>query len=308
MIKTEWIRSFAQVVELGSFSAVAIEQNVSPMAISKQIRNLEKQVEEALFNRSGKNLQLTEAGHLLLERSQLLRQEHAALSDWLFERHKEPTGLLRVIAHEDDVINLTITPWISEFLNLYPKIQLDISVKPSLVDIEKDVADVYWGLGYYLVRFSPGIKRKRLVSSKYGVYASPEYIAKYGTPKGPDDLSDHFLVGYAYDKPSNMLIINPTLNYEGEMDSLHMNTRVVSTVGNIEMAIQGLGIINASDIVPHVKSAVNSGKLVPILETYWYSPIHVYAYYHQVRSEQPKVRAFLDFFTSKQSMWEINET
>lgn len=303
MLKTEWIKTLADVVDLGSFSAVALHRGVSAMAISKQISGLEKQVDEALLTRSSKKVQLTEAGRILLERSAVLLVEHAALSDWITERHREPSGVLTVVGFEDNIVNLTITPWVGAFLARYPKITLDIKVASDFMSITKHNADIYWGLSESLGLISPGLKRKKLHSTCFGIFAAPAYLERYGVPSCPAELEGHFIVGYTGNQPSNTLVVNPVLNYAGDIVGHSMETKVISSTGNVQLAIQGLGIINASDEYFEIRAAVKDGTLVPILKDYWYQGVNTFAYYHQVRKEQPKVRVFLDFFFAKRSEW-----
>jgi DNA-binding transcriptional LysR family regulator len=304
MLKLEWIRTLADVHQMGSFTAVANSRGVSAMAISKQVSGLESQLNEPLINRSHRKVSLTESGVLLLERSQVLLDEHTALNDWLEGRNQKPSGTLKVAGLEEEVIALTITPWVSEFLDLYPDIHLELNLITDFQQILEIPTDIYWGLGKYLGDKQPGLKRKPLLTSRYGIYASDRYLARYGEPKTPSDLTDHYVIGNLNNKPTNSLIVKGGLGFQSDdYDGDYLKAKVTTVTGSFELAEQGLGIINCAEVLFDSYYAQRHERLKPILQDYWMDGIEAFAYYHQTKIEQPKVRAFLDFFYEKRNQW-----
>lgn len=304
MFKTETLIAFYLVAKHRSFTIAANVQKQTPMAMSKQVAQLEKRLEAPLFERSTRKIRLTKFGEQFLIRAQKILDQHDSLSHWLDSRQGKLSGTLRVIAHDVQVYNETVFPWLAEFHQLYPDIKLIIDVKENIIDIEKDAHDIYWGLSDYLGIKYPGLKRRSLWQAKYGIFASPDYLKKFGTPSTPDELKNHHMIGHPHQQPSNALAVNKTENStQKEMGYVLLEAPVETVTGHSKLGIQGLGLFNALVDNHDIKAYIASKELVPVLEEYWYSSVEIYIYYHQVKIEQLKIRAFIDFFLSKRKYW-----
>jgi DNA-binding transcriptional LysR family regulator len=209
------------------------------------------------------------------------------------------TGKLRVLTQSHDVCGETLIPWLNEFLVSYPELSLELDVKESLININDDEYDIFWGVSDYLGDRFPNLKRRQLWQSSYGIYASPEYLKREGTPETLDDLEQHYVVGYLYNQPSNVLV----LQQDDKPVYKFLKQRITSVTGIVDLAISGLGLINAGDDTTQIISAVNKGLLVPVLQKHWWDGAEIYVYFHHVRNPQPKVKAFIDFFLDKREVW-----
>ena len=299
MIKIELIDSFLLVAKLGGISKAADKKSLSAMALSKQMRLLEERVGHPLFIRTGRRIALTEFGYKFKNEAEKLAQSQASLLNCLDEVSGTVSGTLRVLFQSPMLCDETIIPWLPQFLDTYPNINVELDVKESLIDIAEDDYDIFWGISEYLGEQCPNLKRRDLWTSRYGVYASPHYIAKRGLPTHPDDLDSHDIVGYLHNQPSNVLV----LQERGRPIYRTLNQRVASVTGMVELAIAGLGLVNAGDDVKQIDDAVKAKQLIPVLEDYWWQEAKVFIYYHNVRHHQPKVKAFIDFFLAKRDIW-----
>ena len=304
MFKTETLIAFMLVAKHRSFTIAANEQKQTPMAMSKQVSQLENRLGEALFERSTRKIRLTEFGEEFLCLTQNILNQHDSLQHWLESRAGTFSGTLKVVAQDVQIYDETIIPWLAEFHHLYPDIELVFEVQENIIDITTEPYDIYWGISDYLGVKHPSLKRRSLWKSQLGIFAAPTYLKKFGTPMTPDELHNHHMIGHPHQHPSNALIVNTTENSkkkEVECKLLKAPIRTVS--GQSKLAVQGIGLINAlvdnHDIVDYLANK----KLVPVLEPYWYSFVEIYIYYHNIRFEQPKVRAFIDFFLSKRKYW-----
>ncbi|CAD5275941.1 LysR family transcriptional regulator [Alteromonas sp. 38] len=298
-----------QLRELRTFELVALEGNMtkaaalmskSVMAVSKQISNLEHSVGQALFIRTRRELKLTEYGREFLKRCTALNNQHRELQRWVQSTEYEVSGEIRILTQANEVITETFTPWIGEFLKQYPLLNVVLDVKESLVDIAHDEYDIYWGVGSYLGDRFNGLKQRSLYNERYGIFASPEYLKRKGTPKVPDDLETHDVVGYLYNQPSNVLVLQ---SQTGEVIHKILNSRVKAVAGMVECAQSGLGLINALPKAKQIEEAVEDGSLVPVMEEYWWDRAEAFIYYHQTVTVEPKVRAFIDFYLDKRPHW-----
>ena len=282
-------------------SRVAETEAKTVMAISKQIARLEAQLEQALFIRSRRQLLLTEFGKAFKLKAEVLLEQHQALLQWTQNNNTVVSGELRVLCQSNEVVTETLVPWMAEFTAQYPELTLSLDVKESLINIRDDDYDVFWSVGSYLGDRYPGLKRRSLWKTQYGVFASPAYLKAHGIPENQDQLADHQVIGYLYNQPSNVLVLQ---DKSGEPIYATPRCQIKTVAGLVELAEAGLGLINAPADAEHIKRAMQQGSLVPVLQDYWWEDAEVYAYYHPSTPVQAKVRVFLDFFFAKREEWQ----
>jgi len=253
---------------------------------------------EPLFERSTRVVRLTEFGRLFLDRAEHLLREQEAVVEWVQSRHEEPSGVLKVMGMESALLALVV-PYVSAFHERYPHIELHIDSVNELVDPATRPFDIAWGVGRYLGDFHPGLVQRRLMTTYYGVFASPAYLKRFGEPSHPSELvgSHHRVLPQLHDEPNNFLIINDTGITGGIFPVCYLDAPIKVNTGHLELCAQGLGLINASSDLPEVRRAVAEGHIVPVLEAHWFRSMTIYIYTHQVR--QPKVDAFLTFFQER---------
>ncbi len=304
MFKTETLFAFIQVVKYGNFTAAANAQGQTPMAISKQVSQLEKRLGEPLFERTTRKVNLTQFGKSFLKKAKDIFEQHDSLDLWLESRQGKVSGTINIITQATETYDITVYPWVAEFCALYPDIKLALDVQEKIIDIKNEPSDIYWGISSYLGDRHPGLKRRTMWKAQYGIFASPEYLKKMGIPETPKDLINHQMIGYVHQQPSNILIINKTPdNKQTEMEYEKVESRIKVVARQTYLASQGLGLINMLVDDPELKEFLAEGQLVPVLKEYWFAEAEVFIYYQQVKIEQPKVRAFIDFFMSKQDKW-----
>jgi len=304
MFKTESLIAVQKVAEYQSFTKAANFLGQTPMAISKQVSTLETKLNQPLFERTTRTVRLTEFGKRFLEHTQQILQQHQLLDEWLEEDEDKVQGTLKVVAQSVEVYQATIYPWLSAFLEQYPELELELDIERGVIDIESNHHDIYWGVGAYLGKMRQGLRSRLLIKSEYGIFASPEYLSKRGNPKCLHDLKKHQLIGYLHNQPSNVLLVNKVEEgNENEMGYLSLNSKVRAVSGLIDLAIDGLGIVNLPADERQVMEAVANNKLVPVMKTHWWKNAEAFLYYHQVKYQQSKVRAFIDFFINKRQQW-----
>jgi LysR family transcriptional activator of dmlA len=304
MFKTESLFAFLQVAKHGSFTLAANLQGQTPMAMSKQVSQLESRLGESLFERTTRKVKLTEFGEDFMHKVVKIFEQHDILENWLESRQGSVAGILRIVSQSRQTYDETVFPWLGEFHQLYPDIELHFDVQENAIDINEHPFDLYWGIAEYLGDKHSGLKRRSLWQAKYGIFAAPSYLAKFGTPKVPDDLQQHQMLAHLHQQPSNMLVVNKKPDsQQPDIEYMLLDAPIKTTSAQVQLAVQGLGLVNALEDNHDIKSYLASGSLLPVLSRYWYSSIEIYIYYQQVKIEQPKVRAFLDFFLSKRSQW-----
>ncbi len=304
MYKTETLQAFVSVADFQSFTGAANKHQQTPMAMSKQVSQLELTLGEALFIRTTRKVRLTEFGQAFYQRAADILQHHQALDDWVKSQDEQVSGNLTICAQHGDIYIETIFPWLDDFCHRYPDINLAFDVNESVIDIHQNQYDVYWGVADYLGQQFTGLKKRFLWRSQYGIYAAPSYLAKYGTPQSIAELADHKVVGYLHNKPNNVLVYkDPNDNSDKPYNVIELKSNVQSVAGLAELAVSGHGLINAAADQSKIKQYLKEGALLPVLENYWSNNTDVFIYYHQSKVQQKKIRAFIDFFIEKRNQW-----
>jgi len=178
---------FTQAVKTGSLSAAGRELGISLAVASKRLQRLEEQLGVRLLNRSTRQLSLTEQGTEYYECCVRILAELEEGEELVTSGSKEPKGNLKVTV-PSAFGRLHVAPLVSEFLTRYPAIKLTLHLTDSLVDIIDQ--------GYDLAVRIGDLKDSSLVAKSIGldrrvVVATPSYIARYGAPRSPVELTMH---------------------------------------------------------------------------------------------------------------------
>ncbi|AIW22856.1 LysR family transcriptional regulator [Vibrio coralliilyticus] len=187
------IRSFIRVVETGSFSAVAKEQNTNQATISKRVAGLEKKLGTKLLVRGSRRHTLTEAGQAYFER---VSHIVAAIDEAEAEARSltaTPKGHLKITV-PTMFGSLYVAPIISEFLAAYPDIDLDIKFDENLVALVKEGIDVAIRLGDLQ---DSSMMAKTLGYDELIMVASPTYLERHPAPTRLEELNAHNCLIYS---------------------------------------------------------------------------------------------------------------
>src|SRR4051812_28352583 len=202
------LRVFQVVAEAGSFTKAGAVLNLSQSAVSRQIQGLEQDLQVALFHRHARGLILTEQGELLFRSSTEIRSRIEATKARLVETSDVPAGILKVNA----TVGLGAT-WLArrvgEFLDLNPKVQIELILTNTELDIAMREADV-------AIRLrrpeQQDLIQRRLFTIHYHAYASAKYIARFGEPQTAEDLHAHRIVCLGGSQPSFILDVHILAN------------------------------------------------------------------------------------------------
>lgn len=184
---------FASVVEEGSFSAAGRTLGLTPSAVARAIDRIEARLGVRLLLRSTRALTLTAEGqaYLLAARRILADLDDA---EQQIADQGAPRGRLRIsaaLAHG----RLCVVPLLGDFARAYPHILIDIALTDTLVDVAAGQADV-------AIRFGPladsGLTARKLSEARRVIVASPDYLARAGTPQVPEDLHAHNCLNFNF--------------------------------------------------------------------------------------------------------------
>jgi DNA-binding transcriptional LysR family regulator len=186
-------RTFVRVVERGTFSAVARELGIGQPAVSKKIAALEKQLGVQLARRDTNRLTLTDAGQELYDGLVRVLEDLETVRTRVGGGQLEPTGIVRV-AVQPFLARSYLVAKLAAFFDRYPGIAVELRASERTPNLVEDGLDLAIHTGE--LQDSTHVARK-LASTSLVVVASPDYLARFGTPKRPDELSLHRCVVFA---------------------------------------------------------------------------------------------------------------
>jgi DNA-binding transcriptional LysR family regulator len=283
---------FRRVVEAKSFSAVARETNMSQSTVSKHIAALEERLGTKLLNRSTRSLKLTEAGQEYYQHCIRILNDFQEAEASVGKGKIKPTGNLR-LSTSASFGRIFILPYLGEFLEPYPEINIDLLFDDEYVDLVKSGIDL-------AIRIGPladsTLIAKKIGSSPRVTDATPDYLVKHGRPKKPADLTKHNCLFHSLEKSPDLWYYNST--QEGD-ESIRVNGRFKASSPDaiFDATIAGLGI----SILPawYVQQFIKQGKLKPILEDYKPTAYDIHAIYPERRFVAPKVKRMIEFIAEK---------
>ncbi len=289
MDKFKHFQVFCRAVELGTFTAVAKELNLSPMMISKYIAKLEANLAVSLLNRTTRKLSLTEAGESFYHRSKQLLEDLNELEQSTTELGQNVKGLLN-ISVSIDFGSLYMVSAIDAYQKLYPDVQIMMTLENRPVDLTDGLIDLTIRVTDIL---KLGLVARKICKTHLGLYVAPSYIVKNGQPESLEALSDHQCLHYK-DTPhkDNWLFLR-----DGESVKIKPTWHLASNNGRVlcQAAVEGMGIVHAPNL--SVRHYLKTSELVEILpETRLSSDtLAVYAIYMQRRFLPAKLTTFINF-------------
>ena len=283
----EDLRLFCTVVRRRGFAASARELGVSNALVSKRIALLEKALKVKLLHRTTRSMSLTEQGDVVFQRAQRILDEVDRMAEEVSSARVGLSGRLRLCTSSGFGRN-RLAPAISVFVRHHPSLEIQL----ELIDRPVDLV----GEGFQLdIRVGnvndPGLIARRLAPNARVICASPDYLARNGTPTTLKALAQHRCIEIRErDRDFGLW----ALRGPAGMESVRVHAPLAASNGEIvhQWAIDGHGIILRSWW--DVASSVRQGTLVRILPEYE-QEAHVWAVYPARLSASAKVRAFVEF-------------
>nr|WP_228550583.1 LysR family transcriptional regulator [Endozoicomonas sp. OPT23] len=184
------IEIFCRVVELGSFTKVADETSLSRTIIGRYIASLEEELGIRLISRTTRKMSVTEAGRDYYDGCKSILGQMGELEQSVQHRDMEPRGVLKV-AMSAGFGCLFMSELIEQFQNEYPAVKFDLHLTDHTEELVRERFDVI--VEMVLEDSSSLNTDRRLALTELGLYASPLYLERFGTPEKPEDLKQHRL-------------------------------------------------------------------------------------------------------------------
>ena len=290
MDRLKAMQTFVQIADQGSLTKAADAMGSSLPAVVRSLAALEAHLGVRLFHRTTRRNSLTEEGvrYLQSTRDVLAAADAADLA--LTAEAREPAGRLTVTA---PVLfgHMYVAPAITRFLARYDTMHCSVLLHDRQVNLLEEGVDVG-------IRISPladsSLVAQRLGTVRHVVVASPDYLARHGTPGHPRELAH-----------ANCVRVHPNSTapwgFEHQGKPFSVATRGNLDFNHIAPAIEscavgmGFGLFFSYQVLPHVAQ----GRLKIVLDAFEPPPTPVNVIYPHARLLPARTRAFVDWMKAE---------
>lgn len=282
-------RIFNKVAELCSYTKAGQQLGIPKATVSRRIKLLEESLGVKLINRDTRKLSLTEAGNYLYQSTSPLLNQVLEIENSTSNFQIHPAGELRITMPVEIGIRM-LNDIICDFAKLHPQIELDIHMTNDLVDIIKEGYDIAIRGG------SPkdsNLISKKIMSSRFHLCCSQEYIDNHTVPTHPEELKEHHLIAFPYASYQQMKLT------KGEEEvTINANNRL--SANSLDMLLKaaqkGLGIAILPASV--CSDAIKAGRLTSLLNDWETAEIGLFALYPN-REKTKKLDLFINYIEQR---------
>ncbi|MGQ3074783.1 MAG: LysR family transcriptional regulator [Ferrovibrionaceae bacterium] len=285
------IRTFVRVVETGSFTAVAAEQNTTQPTISRQIAGLEDHLGTRLLTRTTRALAPTDDGRTFYDHALRVLEAVAEAEGVVGRRRGRPSGLLR-LATPVVFGRLHVVPRLPAFLARHPEVAVDLIMSDGFADLVEQGIDVAIRVGEVT---DPGLIVRRIGMVRRVTVATPAYLRRRRAPACPADLADHDCIVYT------RLATGNRWTFEGPKGPVTVDVAGRFRADNSEAVrdgvLGGLGIA----VIPAFAftDEIATGAVQVLLKEFEPRPLPMHAVHPSRRFVPMKVRAIVDYLADE---------
>lgn len=284
---------FVRVVEAGSFVAATEHFGMTAPMIGRHVRALEDTLGTQLLNRTTRRHSLTESGRIYYERSKEILAELTAADESVAQMQLIPRGVLRIGA---PVIfgSVCLAPALPAFFAANPQVRVEMTLNNRVLDLLDEGYDLVIRTGALP---DSGLIARTLAPYRLVVCASPEYLARNGTPSHPADLTSHACLGFHPGAAQDTWLFTGP-DPEEDVISVQVTGPMAANDGHAlrAAALGGAGIVLQAEAL--LSPDLKAGRLIKVLAPYPAQALPASALYSPTRAIPPKLRSFLTFLTN----------
>lgn len=281
------IEVFVAVADAGSFTKAGTRLRLSPPAVTRAISALEQRLGARVFNRTTRSLAITEVGQRFLESARRVLADLDSAEKEAVGEAAMPQGRLTITASVT-FGRSALASVVCAFLAQHPQVTASVLLLDRVVNLIEEGIDVAVRIGE--------LPDSNLIARRIGavhrvLVASPDYLARFGSPESPADLRRHSVIAFTG------LMPNREWRYlDGQKPgsvSLQPAFEINDAAAAIQAAEAGQGITIALSYM--VSEQIRVGKLTPVLDAFTLPPQPVHLVHPHARLVAPNIRAFIDF-------------
>ena len=284
MMDWDKLRIFHAVADAGSLTHAGDTLHLSQSAVSRQIRALEESLNTTLFHRHARGLILTEQGELLFEATRAMNKRLETAAARIRDSEEEVFGELRVTT-TIGFGTLWLAPRLPKLFEKYPDLKIDLMLEERVLDLPMREADV-------AIRMKEpsqaDLIRKRLMSIRMRMYASPDYLAEHGEPTRLEEMVSHRLICQKPGAPQ--VLAGEQLVQSLLANDVQTTLTVNNYFGVLQAVISNLGIGVLPDYI--IEDFPTMVRVLPDIESV---EVPVFLAYPEELRQSKRVSAFRDF-------------
>lgn len=280
---------FAKVAEEGSFAAAARIMGVSVPTVSRAVARLEERLGGRLFNRTSRQLALTEFGSSMAAKAGEIYRQAEEVESEAQDLSVQPRGQIRLAVPMSFGLRW-VAPLLPKLLRQYPELSVDLHLSDASVDLIADGFDA--ALRIAVMPDSSLVARRLCAVTQFPV-ASPAYLAEHARPTHPRELAGRPCLSYAYRARSQVWRFT---HQDGTVEDVVPSgpLRVTNADALIPMLLEGLAIAELPEFI--ASEYLADGRLEALLPDWSMSHGGLYFVTPSARSRPAKIRALSDFF------------
>ncbi len=291
MGQLEDMAMFVRIVEAGSITKAAEQLNIAKSAVSRRLKELEERLGSQLISRTTRQSKLTQAGEQYYQQvNNILRavdavNEHATDAPMRIEGTLKMTAPLSFgLMHLNDVID--------KYANKHPNLRFDLDFSDRRIDLIEEGYELAIRIGELQ---DSSYQAKQLALIRCVICASPDYLARMGTPETLDDLDNHALLQYSLGQTNSIKLVDT----EGRSHHRTIDAKIKATNGEflVDLAVKGHGITFVPTFIAYKQLAL--GELVPVFQHYQLPTLTAYAVYPKNRFLSQRCRYLIDFIAEQ---------
>lgn len=285
---------FTLVAQHGGYTAASRITGIAKNKLSRRVTALEEHLGIRLFQRTNRQVSLTETGFRLMEHGLAILSETEAAQTMISRSLSEPAGLVR-ISCPSLATRLLLSGCITECMTRYPKIDIQVQATDRRCDPVSELIDIAIRLRERKY-MEQGFIARELGKSVRILVATPEYLAANGNPGSLIELCDHpliTLIAHEHEQPweftdteNNIAVIHP---------KPHLSCSEWDIVQHVTYSHQGIALL--PDMV--CGDALRAGKLIRVLPQWHRQPLIVHMVYPSRQGMLPAVRVMIDLLAER---------
>lgn len=279
-------RSFLAVIEHGSLLGAARTLGTSQPTLGRRMLELEQQLGTVLFQRTGRGLRATPAALHLAEAARVMQQGAQQLTQGVARAHTGLQGTVRLTASTP--VACYLLPDVLARLRLqWPQIQIEVVASNAVSNLLRGDADIA------LRMVNPqqaSLITRRIGKVTLGTYGHVDYLRRRGTPRRPEDLPQHELIGYDLDEQ----IIRGFARAGVALTRESFALRCDDFVAYWQYLRAGLGLGFVADYMGRTDAQLQ--RVLPDLEL---PPLPMWLVVHREIRTNPRIRVVYDFLADQ---------
>jgi len=283
------LRVLLATAETGSLTAAGRRCGLSTAAVSAAMKRLEATLGARLFERTTRSVRPTPEGDVMIDHARRALEIVAEGQALVSAGCGELAGTIRISA-ATAMSHVVLAPWLAEFAAQHPGLEIDLQVSDSLIDLVRDGIDVALRNG----PLPDSTMVARLLAGAHRVAcASPDYLARHGTPQHPSELAQHECITYQV-RGRRLSVWRFTPREGGEACEVRVRGRLASDTAAVAhlWARQGRGVVYQSEL--DLGDSIARGELVPLFADHVGAEAPLYAVLPSKRFVPQRVKVLVD--------------